>query len=55
VQGFATTTISSLIGWLIGSRYDGSVIPVMTGFACLGLASLIIVLVTERGRLFSSR
>lgn len=54
-QGFATTTVSSLIGWLIGSRYDGSVIPVMTGFAVLGLVSLAIVLVTERGRLFSSR
>ena len=54
-QGFATTTVSSLIGWLIGSRYDGSVIPVMTGFAVLGLVSLGIVLITERGKLFSSR
>ncbi len=53
--GFATTTVSSAIGWLIGSRYDGSVIPVMIGFACLGLVSLVIVMVTERGRLFSSR
>jgi DHA1 family bicyclomycin/chloramphenicol resistance-like MFS transporter len=54
-QGFATTTVSSLIGWAIGTRYDGSVIPVMTGFAVLGLVSLAIVLITERGRLFSAR
>ena len=54
-QGFATTTVSSIIGWMIGSRYDGSVIPVMTGFAVLGLVSLGVVLITERGKLFSSR
>ena len=46
--GFATTTISSLIGYLIGSRYDGSVSPVVLGFFALGMVSLLIVRLTER-------
>lgn len=53
--GFATTTLSSLVGWVIGSRYDGSAIPVITGFAVLGALSLAAVAITEKGRLFSSR
>lgn len=46
--GFATTTISSLIGYLIGSQYDGTVSPVILGFGCLGLVALIIVAGTEK-------
>ena len=53
--GFATTTLSSLVGWVIGSRYDGSAIPVITGFAVLGALSLAAVAITEKGRLFASR
>lgn len=53
--GFATTTVASGFGYLIGSQYNGSSIPVLLGFLCLGAASLAIVLVVERGRLFASR
>nr|WP_321359823.1 multidrug effflux MFS transporter [uncultured Hyphomonas sp.] len=53
--GFATTTVSSLIGMLIGSQYNGSTIPLMLGFVGLGLSSLVIILITEKGKLFSSR
>lgn len=53
--GFATTLVSSLLGMLIGAQFDGSTIPLMTGFASLGIISLCIVLITERGNLFSSR
>jgi len=53
--GFATTTVSSLIGMLIGSQYNGSTVPIMIGFVCLGISSLAIILITEKGRLFSSR
>ncbi len=53
--GFATTTVSSLIGMAIGLAYDKSTVPLMTGFVCLGLAALVVVLITEKGRLFSSR
>ncbi|MEO0501072.1 MAG: multidrug effflux MFS transporter [Pseudomonadota bacterium] len=47
--GFATTTISSLIGYLIGSQYDGTVSPVIIGFFVLGAVSLIVVTITEGG------
>ncbi|MEL7481390.1 MAG: multidrug effflux MFS transporter [Pseudomonadota bacterium] len=50
--GFATTTLAASIGGLIGRAYDGSVLPLLAGFAGLGLASLLIVAVTENGRLF---
>lgn len=53
--GFATTTVSSLIGMAISSQYNGSTIPITLGFVCLGLASLLIILITEKGQLFSSR
>lgn len=53
--GFATTTVSSLIGMVIGSQYNGSTIPLMIGFVCLGASSLVIILITEKGKLFSSR
>jgi len=50
--GFATTTASGLLGGIVGRAYDGSTLPLLAGFAALGLASLLAVLVTERGRLF---
>jgi DHA1 family bicyclomycin/chloramphenicol resistance-like MFS transporter len=53
--GFATTLASAFIGAFIGSRFDGSTVPLMQGFAVLGGASLVIVLITEKGRLFSTR
>lgn len=53
--GFATTTVSSLIGWTIGIQYNGSALPIVIGFAVLGAVSLAIVTITEKGRLFSSR
>jgi len=53
--GFATTLTSALIGAYIGAHFDGSSVPLMLGFAVLGSVSLIIVLITEKGRLFSTR
>ncbi len=53
--GFATTTLSGLIGGLIGRAYDGTIAPVMMGYFALGLVSLLIVFITEKGKLFSSR
>lgn len=50
--GFATTTFSSVLGWVIGSQYNGSAVPLIAGFAVLGCTSLLIVTITERGRLF---
>ena len=50
--GFVTTTGSGLLGGLIGRAYDGTTVPILIGFLLLGLASLSIVYITERGRLF---
>jgi DHA1 family bicyclomycin/chloramphenicol resistance-like MFS transporter len=55
LYGFATTLVASFLGLAIGAQFDGSTVPLMTGFAGLGLAALAVILVTEKGRLFSSR
>ncbi|MEM0986389.1 MAG: multidrug effflux MFS transporter [Pseudomonadota bacterium] len=54
-SGFSTVTVSSMLGYLIGAQYNGSSVPLLIGFAALGAASLAIVAVVERGRLFASR
>jgi len=53
VQGVAGTIGGALIGLAIGQAFDGSQRPFLIGFASCGLAGLIIVLITERGRLFA--
>lgn len=52
VQGFVTTIGGALIGFFIGQQFDGTVVPITLGFAACGLATLVAVFVTERGRLF---
>ena len=52
VQGFITTVGGALIGFYIGQQFDGTVVPMTLGFAGCGLAALVVVFVTERGRLF---
>ncbi|MEM1149820.1 MAG: multidrug effflux MFS transporter [Pseudomonadota bacterium] len=53
--GFFTTTLSSMIGWLIGRQYDGTVFPLIIGFVVLGLVCLAIVAFVEKGKFFSAR
>jgi DHA1 family bicyclomycin/chloramphenicol resistance-like MFS transporter len=53
--GFMTTTVASFFGWMVASRFDGSVVPILEGYVGLGFACLAIVLFTERGKLFGSR
>lgn len=50
--GFATSTVSSAFGYLVASQFKGSVVPILYGFVGLGVASLVLVLITERGKLF---
>ncbi|WP_339747868.1 multidrug effflux MFS transporter [uncultured Maricaulis sp.] len=52
--GFVTGVAASLIGALIGQLYDGTAIPLVTGQALMGALAIVIVLVTERGRLFEN-
>ncbi|MEM9375279.1 MAG: multidrug effflux MFS transporter [Pseudomonadota bacterium] len=53
--GFSSTTVSSFIGYLVAGQFDGTVAPFMWGFVMLGVSSLTIILITERGRLFQTR
>jgi DHA1 family bicyclomycin/chloramphenicol resistance-like MFS transporter len=52
VQGVAGTIGGALIGLVIGQSFDGTQRPFLLGFAACGLAGFIVVLLTERGRLF---
>ncbi|MBK1664471.1 MFS transporter [Rhodospirillum rubrum] len=50
--GFYSTAASAFLGWAVGQQFDGSVRPLMMGFAGFGVLALVCVLITERGRLF---
>ncbi|MEL6687211.1 MAG: Bcr/CflA family drug resistance efflux transporter, partial [Pseudomonadota bacterium] len=52
VYGFFTSTGASLIGLAIAQQFNGTVIPILWGYVALGMISLGIILITERGRLF---
>lgn len=52
VQGFLRTVIGALLGIVIGQAYDGSAVPVAAGMAGAGTITLLLVLYSERGRLF---
>jgi DHA1 family bicyclomycin/chloramphenicol resistance-like MFS transporter len=54
VQGTIGTICGALIGIGIGQSFNGSLLPLETGFVLLGAAALVIVMVTERGRLFGA-
>ena len=50
VIGSLSTLISLILGLLIGQSYNGTVLPLVGGFALLGTGALITMFVTERGR-----
>lgn len=52
VQGFVTTIGAAVLGFYIGQAFDGTVKPLMIGFFVCAVAGLIVVLITEKGRLF---
>ena len=52
IFGFVTTVGGALIGFAIGQQFDGTVIPLTAGFVICGLVALVMILITERGRLF---
>ena len=51
-NGFASTTIAGVIGGAIGRFYDGTTMPMIIGYAVLGVAAIAAALWTEKGRLF---
>jgi DHA1 family bicyclomycin/chloramphenicol resistance-like MFS transporter len=52
LQGFVSTLGGALVGALIGRQFNGTMVPLPAGSLCCGLASLLFVLLAERGRLF---
>ena len=52
VIGVYTSLSGALLGLFVGQAFDGTVIPLGTGFLLLGVLALLVVLWTERGRLF---
>jgi MFS transporter, DHA1 family, multidrug resistance protein len=50
--GFTSTIVAAVLGAIVGMRFDGTVIPLTTGFFGLGLIALVVIVGTERGRLF---
>jgi DHA1 family bicyclomycin/chloramphenicol resistance-like MFS transporter len=52
LQGFISTTTGAVVGALIGRQFNGTMLPLAAGSLCCGLASLLFVLLAEKGRLF---
>jgi DHA1 family bicyclomycin/chloramphenicol resistance-like MFS transporter len=52
LQGFASTLGGALVGGVIGWQFNGTTVPLAAGSLCCGLASLLFVLLAEKGRLF---
>jgi DHA1 family bicyclomycin/chloramphenicol resistance-like MFS transporter len=53
VPGFIQTEGGGLTGEYLGSPYDGTTLPLAADFLAISTATLICVLVAEKGRLFS--
>src|ERR1700678_745370 len=55
LYGSITTLLGIGIGTTVGQDYNGTLLPFATGFFLCTLASLAVVLVVEKGRLFKPR
>lgn len=49
--GFVMTALGALLGGVVGQFYDGSIRPLVLGYLVYSVAALVVVFVTERGRL----
>ncbi|WP_404710596.1 multidrug effflux MFS transporter [Sphingomonas sp. MMS24-J13] len=52
VQGFISTVGGSIIGIIVGQSFNGTTVPMVLGFVSVGVAALVLVLATERWKLF---
>ncbi len=55
LQGFMTTLTGAMVGALIGRQFNGTLVPLAAGSLCCGVASLLFVLLAEKGRLFKGQ
>jgi DHA1 family bicyclomycin/chloramphenicol resistance-like MFS transporter len=54
IYGSITMAVGSTLGFVIGQQFDGTAVPLTTGYVLCGLLALAIVLITERGALFGA-
>ncbi len=54
VIGTITMTGGTILGGLIGLAFDGTIMPLAIGFTTYGTCALVVVMWTERGRLFAT-
>ena len=52
--GFASTTMAAAIGGTIAHQFDGTLTPILWGYVILGTTTLIVVVFTEKGKLFQN-
>ncbi|TGX52580.1 Bcr/CflA family efflux MFS transporter [Sphingomonas gei] len=52
LQGFVATLGGAVIGAQIGQAFDGTTVPLYTGFLAMGVLAFVAVAVAEKGRLF---
>jgi len=52
IYGTITTLVGIMIGSVIGQQFNGTLLPISIGFFICSLATIAIVAVAERGRLF---
>jgi DHA1 family bicyclomycin/chloramphenicol resistance-like MFS transporter len=51
IIGFASSFVSASIGGFIARQFDGTVTPIIIGHIVVFTLALIVILVTERGKL----
>ncbi|WP_198351226.1 multidrug effflux MFS transporter [Flavisphingomonas formosensis] len=52
IQGTISTVGGAVLGLIVGQSFDGTSLPMALGFLCFGFTALVIVLITEKGKLF---
>ena len=55
VFGFLQTIIGAGLGFAIAQKFDGTTIPIAGGFFLLSCGAIILILIAEKGRLFSHK
>ncbi len=55
IQGFVTSIGAVAVGSTIGQAFDGTTLPLATGYLGVGVGALAVVWVVEGGRLFQAR
>jgi len=53
VFGFMQTIIGASLGIIVGQTFNGTTVPIAGGFSCFGLIALVLVLIAEKGKLFT--